>query len=567
MPGAVTLLKLAVLLGVAGSSAYLAVSWNKPASEESAGEVSSASSRFSPSDPSRFYLPVSGRRYIYTFERAIAFEGNFAGTALPAVAYKGEFFVDVLRADARAFEALVSQRIEGGQSSATVVRIEADARGDQLSLFTDKNNGETEKEHTQILKDLVALWLFPLRSDTVGAFEARFESLPHAERKTKITYLSKGNNIPEILSSSHLLQWNSAIHLPGALKGQETTRFSAANNSPLSAASRYELKFRAFEPIPHYSRTLLASLSEPADLLLQPRKPDLSSHPDYAKLSWPALSAQLASLEKMNGGEQLGVFGDLLKFLRMHPEKLADVASMLRDPALLKAGIHSPLFKTLVGALATLGSVEALEILRNTYEDPSLNDQARTTILASLTTTQAPIDAATRDFLAQKMQAEKDARLAQTAAFALGSALQNAGQDAQSARAITQIENAWAAQAQGGSVGQQLALLDVMGNSGRAEFYPSVQAVYAGENSAILRARAVFALRFMNSSAATQDLISRLSDPAPQVREAAANAIAHATWKESFRAPLESCAGSETVAKVQSSCRNALAQNGRLASN
>jgi len=573
LPGKIGItLKLA--LGVASSAALFAV-WPKagsdtPSQAERAPATQNAAGTFSPDDGNRFYLPVAGRRYIYKFDRKISFQGEIAGTKLPEVAYSGDFYVDILRSDARAFEALVSQKIkETGGKKSPVVRIEASARGDSVELFSTEGLNEDDKQHVAVLKDLVSLWLFPLRSDTLGSFEARFDTLPSEngvtrERKAKLSYLA-GSNLPEILSSLHLLRWDPSLHLPGELRGSETTRMGVSNGTALTADSRYGLEFLSFESIPAYPNSFLSSLNVVQNLLLQASgKPDMSAHPDYAKLDWRTLTAQLRGIDRLDGGQQLELFGDLLKFLRMHPEKIGELTALLRDPALLKAGVQSPLFKTLVGTLATLATPEALTALRDAYDDPSLGDQSRSTILASLTTTQAPIDSATRDFLAQKMQAERDPRLSQAAAFALGSALQQSGTDSQSARAISQIEGAWKA---AGNLGDQLALLDVMGNSGRTEFYPSVQTVIESGGNPALRARAVFSLRFMTNSDSQLVLIRSLSDASPVVREAAAKAIELASWKEAFRTPLEVCSGSESVTRVQDVCRKVLSNNAAVASN
>ncbi len=574
MPGQIAII-LKLLLGAASVAALVAI-WPEgksagklPGEREPAGEQAST---LSPEHTNRFYLPVAGRRYVYKFDRKISFQGEIAGNRLPEIGYSGEFYVDVIRSDARAFEALVSQRIKetGGKISPNV-RIEADARGDSVTLFSAQELSEDDKQHVSVLKDLVSLWLFPLRSDTVGNFEARFDTLPAEggvmrERKAKLSYLSKSANVPEILSSLHLLRWNSSIHLPGELKGSEITRMGAKTNSnALSAESRYSLEFRSFGNMPAFSRALLSSLTTTHGLQLQPDlKPDLSSHPDYTKLDWHSLTAQLRSIQNLDGNQQLELFGDLLKYLRMHPGKTGELTALLRDPALLKAGINSPLFKTLVGTFATLATPESLAALRDAYDDPALGNNGRGTILAALTTTQAPIDSSTRDFLAQRMQAETDPRLSHAAAFALGSALQQSGNDAQSAHSIAQIESAFESAA---SHGDRLAYLDVMGNSGRPEFYPSVQQVISSNALPTLRARAVFSLRFMTNSNATQELIRRLSDPAPEVREAAAKAMEHAAWKEAFRSPLEVCSGSESVVRVQDACRRVLSDHAAVASN
>ena len=568
MPGKIGLLaKLLLASAALGGAALVAVHGSGPRTAPEADRAlsSAGATSFAPEDENRFYLPVAGRRYTYSFSRRVAFEGQLAGAALPDLAFTGELYVDVLRADARSFEALVFQRVkEAGGKLSPPVRVEAGARGDDLALFTAQGLSEDDEGHVAVLKDLVALWLFPLRADTVGPYEARFETLPSRdERKVKLSYRAGGANVPEVLSSMHLLRWNSAIHLPGEVGGQERTRL-ASRAGALTASSTYALKFLSYAPMPVPSRELLAGLRAESPLALQ-AKAKMEKHPDYAKLDWNEILGRLRSLERLEGGQQLEAFGDAVKFLRMHPEKAGELAALLLDPALLKLGMQSPLFRTLVGALATVGSPEALAALREAYDDPALAAEGRATILAALTTTQAPLDSPTRDFLARKMLAETDGRLAQSAAFALGSALQQSPADASSARGIAQIEAAWAAQPVSENLGTRLALLDVMGNSGRPEFYEKVSRVIEGGEDVKLRARAVFALRFMTNGEATNTLLRRLQDPSKELREAAASAIAHAEWKEAFRAPLGVCAEADSETRVRGICAKTLADHPAVA--
>jgi hypothetical protein len=561
-------LKLA-LLGCMASGAVLLGAW-ATLPHDSNLEIdrklaSLGGSSSAPADPLLFQ-PRAGQRYIYAFERRISFNG-FGGLAIPPVAYHGEFFVDVLHASAQEFEAVLSERIaETNNQASPILRARIGTQGDKLALFTGELKGEEEQQHANIIRDLVSNWVFPLRSDTAGEFTARIESLPGGAlgpllKKVKLSYAgASGTNHPEVLSSLHFLQWNREISLPGELQGKETTRLGKSGSS-LEADSRYHFRFRAIETIPIYSKATIKGLNSPSSLALN--KKSMSSHPDYAKLDWSTILSALRGLDKMAAARQLDVFGDLLKFLGMHPEKIAEVLEMLRSPDVLGKGPDSPLFKTLVGALASLGTPEAQAALREIYAEAACAISCKGTILASLTTTQAPLDGATRDFLTSSMQTEKNPDLAHGAAFALGSALQNApAGDPQITSAVNAILAAWSSQGQAGDMGEKLAWLDVMGNSGRSEFLPAIESVLAGTEDPTLRARAVFALRFIATESAALDLIRALADNAAQVRLAAANAIGFAAWNEAFRSPLTACGGSDASAQVRASCLAALAQNG-----
>lgn len=557
-------------MGLAGGAALL---WagsfqatRAPASPAASSEAAPPASSPSAGDETRSFLPEAGYRYTYAFRRDVKFEGDL-GSGLPKVSYTGQFHADILRADARSFEAVLSEKIQGADSpSRPLVRIEADARGDALHVFSLNGLTELEKQHASVVKDLAALWLFPLRSDTTGDFEARFDPLPAEqgyarEKKTKLAYRSKAPNTPAILSSEHHLRWSFALHLPVEVKGRESTRLGKGNTA-LLASSAYELLYTTRAPSPALSQAALAALRQPDSLALDTSHPDLSEHPDYAHLDWNTLLRDLKDAGKLTNSKQLALFGDVLKFLHLHPEKASDLASLLLDPALLKAGAASPEFRSIVGALATFASPDSLTALRDAYQDANLAGPGKGMILSSLTTTQAQLDSATRDFLAQQMQSATDPRLSQAAAFALGSALQNAPGDAQSARAVELLSQNLAAAS---SVPAELAALDVIGNSGRADFVPSLETVIQGDAPAQVRARAVFALRFVNTPGAAQDLVSALASSEAAIRESAANAIATGTWREAFRAPLTQCSSRESVTRIQASCAQTLSVNAQVA--
>ena len=195
------------------------------------------------------------------------------------------------------------------------------------------------------------------------------------------------------------------------------------------------------------------------------------------------------------------------------------------------------------------------------YKDPDCPVSGKGTILAAFTTTQATLQPTTREFLATEMKSEANGDLAHGAAFALGASLQNTSNDAQSATALEQIRQSWqllTSQGSGGNLGDQLALLDAMGNSGRSEYLSELQKTIDESGNPDLRAKAVFALRFMSGSDATQMLSQHLTDADSKVRLASAEAISQARWNEEFREPLQTCAASELLARIQAVCQAAL---------
>jgi hypothetical protein len=134
----------------------------------------------------------------------------------------------------------------------------------------------------------------------------------------------------------------------------------------------------------------------------------------------------------------------------------------------------------------------------------------------------------------------------------LGSSLANTkdgGQDS-----IGDIMAAWD-RAKAGPVAGQLAVLDMMGNSGRLEFLPVLEAVISGEGDIALKSKAVFSLRLMDSAEARRQMVSSLTDSHDQIRTGAVAALTLAPWSETYRAPLETCAAKDPSPQIKSSCQ------------
>ncbi len=511
---------------------------------------------YSPLSTPLVFSPQAGQRYIYDFERKIVISGLEAENS--EIVFRGEFYLDILEVNAKEFVALASEHIQGQKPSPVVLKIKSDSKAERIEIFSGSKAARTEesRQHESVVKDLLALLLFPLKSDTVGAFQARFEPMPAADgflfwRKIKTQYMESGVK-PELVSSLHLLKWSEALKFPQEIKGAETTRLGRGDFI-LSSEASYLIQFKKMSAMGQISKALLADLNEPQPLTLSPERGSMEEHPDYSKVNWPDLLKQLQSLDGMDSSEQLQVFGDLIKMLQKDPTKLNDLLALLRERGAVKLGANSPLFQTAVGALATLGTAEAQAALRDLYKDPENPASGKGSILGAFTTTQASLNEETSTFLADAMKGEVDRDLSQGAAYALGASLEKA-QGAQAANAVQQLLDAWAQQSSGSDLNEQLAILDAMGNSGRKEFFPVLSSVVQSSRPLTLRNKAIFALRFMNFSEAQQVLVSSLSDADVSVRSTSVSAMKLATWSEIFRQPLENCAASDTNAQVRTAC-------------
>lgn len=506
------------------------------------------------------FRPRAHQKYTYSFTRKIYFNGL---ANIPEIVYHGELYLDVTKANASGFEALVSEQIvEHPEKNPSFLRAQINTAGNILKVFSKEDYNEDEKQHVNILKDLLANWVFPLRVDTVGFYEASFSALTNKDAylqsiKTKSAYTDHSNAV-RILKSSHELLWDPALSLPHSVVGTESTELGQGKG--ITSESSYSIQFVSTTPSTNANQALLAALNKDDSLALAQSKSDLGDNPENKNITWDNISERLRHLTDMKSQEQLQAFGDIVKLLKMHPELISSLVALL-SPQDIAQGIHSELFKMIVGSLATDGSAEALTALRNIYQDPKCPVNGKGAIETALTTTQAPVDEATRDFLENEMRQNTNRDLALGAAFALGSSLQNATNNQSTSKAVDAIQAAWEQALAANNLEQELALLDVIGNSGRSDFLPTLENIINSNSITSLKAKAVFSLRFMPSTKASTLIAMSLGNTIPQIREASARAMQLAAWRESFRPPLQICSSSEARPYIQELCQSILQQN------
>jgi hypothetical protein len=514
------------------------------------------------------------KRYTYSFKRDIQMKGF--SHDIPEIAYDGYFYVDVvsISQDGKSFDAVVSQQINvHPEKTPLLLGLHASTDGKDVAISkarTEKPFGETEQQYENILKDLIANWDFPLEEDTTGKYAASFESLASnsqmnpsllLERKIKKSYLSQGNLTPKILESSDITQWDVEQGVPRSVEGNELTRLGDGDLSFSSAAS-YKLSLQATSAVPTSSLSFFKSehnAPQATTLVLTQTRSSNIGKAAQAGITWAKLAK---SLELINSGaitssaQQLQVFGDLLTYLRENGQNLQDLLSYL-NPGTIQAGPASELFKITIGTLATLGTPEAQDALMKIYQDPACDVPGKGTILAALTTTQAPLNSDVRTFLISQSQDTSNSDLANGALWALGSSLQNAPSDPTSQQAISSIQAAWST----ADTAQQLNLLDAMGNSGRPDFLPILENVIDNDPTA-LQSKAVFALRYIQTPDAESLLSQELANQNPALRLSAAQAMNQSASQtpvaQVFVAPLQKCASSESVNEIQKVCQATL---------
>lgn len=508
------------------------------------------------------YRPEVGRRYTYSFDRAIRISGM--NNKIPDIHYSGKFFVDVLHADASGFDAQVSEQVASfEEASPLVLKLHVDASGKSVDLSAPKLRKDSDRQNEGILKDLVANWVFPLQADTVGAYQAAFDPMSvrggvGMVEKRKIAYVKTAATAPEILSSKHVMEWDLQGAMPVTVRGEEVTRLGSGQMS-FSSDSRYKITFVSLTTRPQEN---VVGIFHKETLALTPDSTVARARAHYTAADWAKLFQRVTQVANLSSNDQLALFGELAAYLRAYSDAIPDLMGLL-SPSVVASGPSSPFFRLAVGALATAGTTECQAALLQIYENPSCQVAGRGTILAALTTTQAPLSLPTRDFLLSESQNESNAFLANGAAWALGSALQSAPGDTTTQRSIASIQQAWSTNLNSTQPEpEEMVLLDAMGNSGRSEFLPILTTVIDGGGDLTLRSKAVYALRYIQTPEAVTLLEQELSDTNAAIRLAAASAMQTGPWNASFEMPLQECATSDTVGQVQTACQVALKKAG-----
>lgn len=504
-------------------------------------------------DLNLLYSPVAGQRYTYSFRREIILRGldnNF-----PPITYEGKLHLDVIESGQTGFAALAKETIQGQPDTPVMVKVRADKKGDRVEIFSRPLAKDADRDHESVLKDLLSQLFFPLQSDTVGKYAAEFSPLEKSSggfyrfKKTKLSY-TDNKLLPKIVSSLHILEWSEKTKMPEEITGKESTSMGEGKTA-LASESGYQLKLLSVSPAGKIKKSLWAELKNSIPLNLAASTRPLSDHPEYASLNWPDLVRKLQVIDQLNASDKLKLFGDLVKFIQLDGKALTGLLAELKSQNAIKAGADSNLFQTVVGTLATVGTPEAQSALLEIYRDPDCPPSGKGSILGALTTTQSKADPGTIEFLADEMEKNANPDLAQGAAFALGAALEKVSSDSEAADPIARLLAAWA---NAKSISAQIALLDAMGNSGRAEFLPTLNKVLNGTGAPELRAKAVFSLRFIQAGSAKTLMATSLQDADDKVRTASVMAMAFATWSEIFRAALDGCISGEKVEPIKEAC-------------
>lgn len=510
------------------------------------------------STPVQKFALVPNHLYQYGFEKKVTIEGF--KNEIPEIKMSGSLFLHVIETRSGVTKMIAWQEIAGFSNSKEKFLIIISPAQKKYEIYSSAKAATSNEEENNVLKDLLAHFFYFANEDTVGKYRFRlaFGKSNEAHQivlfKTDKEYENPGKTTPKVtkfvqkiyLGEGEYPQKVLAKELANIGEGEFSFRSESLTKLQLQKSSQL---------IPEVA---LAEFTRNIPLQLVAQQLSLAQHPEYQKIHWPTLLAKLTKIQELSASEQLELFGDLVKALKLDPTRISELRKILLDKGVIQAGAGSPLFQALVGALATDGTAEAQATLQEIYKHPAIPQSGKGSILSAFTTTQAPPSTDTLEFLKDAAEGESDIDLAQGALFALGAAIEKTKS---AENEVQYLLRKWQEAQSSGNLDQQLAVMDAMGNSGRAEFFATVSAQAKNASVVALRARAIFALRGMNTDSARSILIAALSAEESTIRYGASSAIYQAQWNVAFLNPLASCSQNETDTTIRNSCQEALAKN------
>ncbi len=491
----------------------------------------------------------------YLYQKKIQIEGF--GQQIPDIHIRGVFSIEPKVKKGEMGEYFVSFDFQKPQNDSISAFVRYRQSNHSMELFIDSHSTKVDQENLNVLKDLLAQFFYLSNEDTVGTYRYQISKFENGSsnnqflRKTKKEYL-KGFRAPRIDEFVQQIELNQKS-VPIKIQVKER---SSIGDQPYSLASNSNSKFEFLKMVAsRQSSDLSKNFQQKVSLQLIATQLALDQNPEYQKIHWPTVLQEIQKIAELSASEQLRVFGDLVKALRLDPSRVADLRKILFEKDVISKGAESQKYQSIVGALATDGSVQAQEILVEAYQHPQNPQSGKGSILGALTTTQAPLSDQTIEFLKQASEHDPDIDLRNGALFALGSAIEKVKEPESE---IQFLKRKWSEALSSQDLQQQLVVMDAMGNSGRVELFPEVSEQAKGASQVALRSKAVFALRGMNLTGARELLAKSLMDLDPSVRFGAASAMYQAPWSIEFANPVSQCSKGESVDSIRNICTEVL---------
>lgn len=523
--------------------------------EEFAAEETSSESRSLSSvvkiESARF---PKDKKISYKYAKRIQIDGF--GQQIPEIHLDGIFSVQSNLENEDWSNFIVSFEPKGKKEETLNAYVRYSQRKNSFEIFIDPTSTKEDHEGLNVLKDILAQFFYLSNEDTVGIYryqlaERQKDSDKKTIRKTHKEYLS-GNQRLKIEEFVQLIELNRES-VPVKIQIKEKSSFG---NAPYSLASRSLSRFDFLSmSSSSFAKDVADKYQKRVSQQLVASQLPIDQNPEYQKIHWPTLLTELQRISQLSSSEQLRVFGDLVKALRLDPTRVSDLRKILFEKDVISRGAQSEKYQSIIGALATDGSLDSQEILLEAYQHPQNPQSGKGSILGALTTTQATLSEETIDFLKKISEQDPDIDLRNGALFALGSAIEKVKEPEDE---IQYLKRKWREALASNQLPQQLVVMDAIGNSGRVELFTEASDQAKSSAQIPLRAKAVFALRGMNLPAARSLLVQSLSDSDANVRFGAASAMYQAAWSIEFANPLGNCLKNESVDSIRDICSEVL---------
>lgn len=377
-----------------------------------------------------------------------------------------------------------------------------------------RNLTEEESDYVLLMKNLVLDYSFRSNRDDNGLYAADFqtEMLPQGIQKvskSKSAYVDPEKNGLKIIKSRHdyNLQNGSLI----LARGEEYLKLVLDQNTA-SAQTRYQLKAQSpthKRPDLNFSRALGECSS------------DFSTQEKIiVKISPVDLKDLMLKLETTGRASRQDAARRILKALKTQPELFSDfmdwVPSTLGDRKMAAMAIG------LLGNLGTPAAQKELVGIFNSATDK--NKFVQNMVLNTFTLADSPLTGESREFLRSQLDSVL-LHLAEGAAYALGSSIQNDPTSNASRNEVSFLVNALETAT---TLESKMIYLDALGNSGSPDTF-TVFRKYAASDNEHLREKAIIGLRLVENGGKIGVYRAALQDPSPRVRQAASEAIKVAT--------------------------------------
>lgn len=339
---------------------------------------------------------------------------------------------------------------------------------------------EKESDVVLLLKNLVLDYAFLSTKDDNGMYEARFEDDVKDDgtrliTKKKLRYLGPGKEGLTVVKALHEVVLDESLK---NAKGEEQLELLfEAPDKIARVRTSYEL-----QRIANGDRT-----ARNETLAFGACSNDFSHAPaPVAKVSPGEFQDAISGLTNLGRSERHDSMRKILKAIRANPELLTELMEWISN---VKA--DRKLSALAVGMLGNLGTPAAQRELVNlftnaTEETKHLHHQ----VLNAFTLTQGALTFESRQFLKAQMSGDAP-QLAEGAAYALGTSIQNDPESEESHRDLSFLMYGLE---QSTSVKSKLIYLDALGNSGSPEAIATFEK-YAASNEELIRRKAQELLR------------------------------------------------------------------------